>query len=114
VLLATSTCLSAAVNAFLLWRGLRRSGVYTPRAGWGALIGRVLVANAVMAGLLLALSQDLARWLSAPPLYRAFYLLALIAAGAAAYAAVLWLGGLRPAHLRNAAGGPPEGSGGGA
>ena len=41
VLLATSTCISAAVNAFLLWRGLRRSGVYMPRAGWGALIGRV-------------------------------------------------------------------------
>jgi putative peptidoglycan lipid II flippase len=88
------------VNAFLLWRGLRRSGVYMPRAGWGALIGRVLLANAVMAGLLLALSKDLARWLSAPPMYRAFYLLALIAAGAAAYAAVLWVSGLRTAHLR--------------
>jgi len=100
VLLATSTCISAAVNAFLLWRGLRRSGVYTPRAGWGALIGRVLLANAVMAGLMLALSKDLARWLSAPPMYRAFYLLALIAAGAAAYAAVLWVSGMRPAHLR--------------
>jgi hypothetical protein len=49
---------------------------------------------------LLALSKDLARWLSAPPMYRAFYLLALIAAGAAAYAAVLWVSGLRTAHLR--------------
>ena len=100
VLLATSTCLSAALNAFLLWRGLRASGVYQPRAGWGALLGRVLLANAVMAGALLALSQDLAQWLAEPPLHRAAHLAALIVAGAAAYAAVLWLAGLRPAHLR--------------
>jgi hypothetical protein len=33
-------------------------------------------------------------------MYRAFYLLALIAAGASAYAAVLWVSGLRTAHLR--------------
>lgn len=108
VLLATSTCLSAAVNAFLLWRGLRRSGVYVPQAGWGALLGRVVVANAVMAGLLLALSRDLAQWLAAPPLHRALYLLGFIALGATAYVAVLWLSGLRAAHLRNSAG-PPAG-----
>jgi putative peptidoglycan lipid II flippase len=100
VLLATSTCLSAALNAFLLWRGLRASGVYQPRAGWGALLGRVLLANAVMAGVLLALSHDLSKWLAEPPLHRALHLAGLILAGAAAYAAVLWLAGLRPAHLR--------------
>jgi putative peptidoglycan lipid II flippase len=100
VLLATSTCLSAALNAFLLWRGLRAAGVYQPRAGWGALLGRVLLANAVMAGVLLALSHDLSQWLAEPPLHRALHLAGLILAGAAAYAAVLWLAGLRPAHLR--------------
>ncbi len=33
VLIATSTCIGAAVNTFLLWRGLVREGVLTPSAG---------------------------------------------------------------------------------
>jgi len=102
VLLATSTCLSAAVNSTLLWRGLRREGVYVPSAGWGALLARVVLANAVMAAVLLWLAGDLSQWLQWNALQRTGRLALLIGIGFALYAATLFLGGLRLSHLRNA------------
>ena len=71
ILLATSTCVSAAVNTTLLWRGLARAGVYQARPGWRALIARVLFANAVMAALLIWLGGDLQSWLDDSPWHRA-------------------------------------------
>jgi putative peptidoglycan lipid II flippase len=104
ILIATSTCVAAAVNTTLLWRGLARAGVYKAQPGWGALLARIVFANAAMGGLLLWLSGDLAGWLAMPPLQRAGRLAACIAAGAATYFAALYLTGLRLRHLRNVAG----------
>ena len=104
ILLATSTCLSAAVNTALLWRGLVKQGVYQPRAGWGLLLIRILFANAVMAVLLIWLGNDLHDWLAATPWHRAGRLAFCIVAAAAAYFAALFLAGTRLRHLRNAAG----------
>ena len=92
--------MSAAINSLLLWRGLRRDGVYRPAPGWPLLLLRVLLANLAMAAALLALSPDLDRWLAAAPSARALGLAGCILAGALVYAAVLWVAGLRPAHLR--------------
>ncbi|MFM7432396.1 MAG: murein biosynthesis integral membrane protein MurJ [Gammaproteobacteria bacterium] len=100
VLLATSTCISAAVNSFLLLRGLRRDGVYRPAAGWQALLLRVLVANLAMALVLIWAAPALESWVAAPPALRALRLAGCIGAGAVVYAAVLWLLGLRPKDLR--------------
>jgi putative peptidoglycan lipid II flippase len=100
VLLATSTCVSAAVNTVLLWRGLVKQGVYKPQPGWGVLVTRVLFANAVMAALLLWLGGDLASWLAYAPLERATRLAGFIAAAAAVYFAALWLSGMRLAQMR--------------
>ena len=50
--LALATSLSATLNAFLLYRGLRREGVSQPEAGWPLLIRRGVLASAVMGGLL--------------------------------------------------------------
>ena len=100
VLLATSTCLSAALNSFLLWRGLRRDGVYHPSAGWGVLTLRVVAANATMAAALFALSPALDHWLASSPLDRAWQLAGCILIGVLAYALALGVLGLRPAHLR--------------
>ena len=47
ILLATSTCIAAAMNTALLWRGLVKQGVYKPRPGWGVLLTRIVFANAV-------------------------------------------------------------------
>jgi putative peptidoglycan lipid II flippase len=100
VLLATSTCLAAAVNTLLLWRGLVKTGVYRPRPGWSALLARILFANVAMAALLLWLAGDLEGWLATPPLARALKLAACIAAGAATYFAALFFSGLRLAQMR--------------
>ncbi len=104
ILIATSTCVSAAVNTTLLWRGLARAGVYHAQAGWGVLIARSLFANAAMAALLIWLGGDLQGWLTESPWYRAGRLAFCIVAGAATYFAALYLAGTRLRHVRNAAG----------
>jgi putative peptidoglycan lipid II flippase len=104
VVIATSTCISAAINATLLWRGLRRAGVYAARPGWGALLARVVLANAAMAAVLIWMGGDLQGWLSAPATERVGRLALCIAAGAATYFAALLLTGTRLRHLRNVAG----------
>jgi len=101
VLLATSTCISAAVNSFMLWRGLLRDGVYRPAAGWQTLLLRVLAGNGAMALVLLWLAPTLESWIAAAPAVRALRLAGCIGAGALVYAAVLAVLGLRPAHVRN-------------
>ena len=104
VLLATSTCISAAVNTFLLWRGLRRDGIYRPVQGWTPLLVRLALANLVMGALLWWMVGGLEAWLGAAPLERAWRLVQCIVAGGVAYFGVLALVGLRPAHLRNTGG----------
>jgi putative peptidoglycan lipid II flippase len=100
ILLATSTCVSAAINTTLLWRGLVKAGVYRPKPGWGVLIARILFANAVMAALLVFLSGDLASWLALPPLQRAARLAGCVVAAAVAYFAALYISGVRLAQMR--------------
>lgn len=102
VLLATSTCISAAVNTFLLWRGLRREGVYRPGPGWWRLLAQIGVASVIMGALLWWLGGDLAGWIAAGALERAARLALCVVAGAAAYFAVLFVVGVRPAQLRAA------------
>ncbi|MFZ9653779.1 MAG: murein biosynthesis integral membrane protein MurJ [Steroidobacteraceae bacterium] len=101
VLLATSTCISAAVNSTLLWRGLRRDGVYRPQPGWSSLLWRLAVANVCMALALWWFTGDLARWLATPPLQRALYLAVGVMFGVVVYGAALYATGVRPADLRN-------------
>jgi putative peptidoglycan lipid II flippase len=104
VLLATSTCISAAVNTFLLWRGLRRDGVYRPGPGWWRLLAQIGAASLAMAALLWWLAGDLASWVAAGAVERAGRLALCILAGAAAYFAALFVLGVRPAQLRAARG----------
>jgi len=110
VLLATSTCISAAVNTLLLWRGLRRAGVYRPEPGWKALLSRIFGANVAMTAALLWMVGDLPSWLAAGPWDRASRLALCIAAAATVYFGVLFVLGMRSAHLRHAT---PQTRGGG-
>lgn len=100
--LAMATSLGAFVNAGLLYRYLRRDGVYEPRAGWPRLAAQVALAGGTMAVFLAYAAGPLADWLSRSALDRAGNLALLIAAGAAVYFAVLFVTGLRPADLRSA------------
>ena len=100
VLLATSTCVSAAVNAALLWRGLRQQGVYQPAPGWWRLSLQVSLATLAMVAVILVLDGPLEAWVAASLSRRMAHLAVCIAAGMVVYAAVLWLLGLRPSALR--------------
>jgi putative peptidoglycan lipid II flippase len=98
-LLATSTSISAAVNTFLLWRGLRREGVYQPSPGWPKLVVRIVAANAVMAVVLWSLAGDLSSWMAADALHRAMRCALCVGAGALAYFATLFVLGMRYGDL---------------
>jgi putative peptidoglycan lipid II flippase len=49
--LSLSIGLGAMVNAFLLLRGLRKLGSYTPEAGWPLFLLRIVIASAAMGAL---------------------------------------------------------------
>ena len=108
--LALATSLAAFVNASLLYRGLRREGVYRPGPGWGGLILKVALASSVMAIAIADLAGPLDPWLAAAGVTRASWLFGCVLAGAAAYFATLALLGVRPADfragLRGKSGGP--------
>jgi putative peptidoglycan lipid II flippase len=108
VLLATSTCISAAVNSALLWRGLQREGVYKPAAGWARLLAQVTIANGAMVAVLLLVTPPIAVWLAHSPVERAGQLAATIAAAGTVYGAALWLAGMRLQQLRNRGGAEPS------
>ena len=93
--LALATSLSAFLNAFLLFRILRREGVYTPEAGWTKLMLQVLLANLSMAALLWWGASDLQTWFAWTGWQRAMQLLLWITAAAALYFAVLLLSGVK-------------------
>jgi putative peptidoglycan lipid II flippase len=98
--LALATSLSAYLNAALLYRGLRRQGVYQPGDGWSRMWLALVVGLLDMAVLLWFIVPPLAYWLAADVWSRAVALLAWIGAGAAVYFVSLGVLGLRPRHLR--------------
>ena len=97
--LALATSLAAFLNAGLLYRGLRRAGVYRPNPGWRGFGARVLAANLVMAAVLLALLPEAAQWSAWGAMSRGAELALIITAAASSYGLVLWLLGVRPRQL---------------
>jgi len=95
--LSLSIGLAALLNAGLLFVGLRRRGVYTPRPGWGAFAFRVVVACALLAAALVWAGHAI-DWigLRARPLERAGWMAAVLFGVATGYFAVLAALGLRP------------------
>ena len=102
VLLATSTCIGAALNTTMLWRGLYRAGVLQAAGDWGRFLLRVVLANAAMGALLVWLAGDLASWIALPAYARVLRLAGGVVAGALVYFAVLFAAGLRYRDLRPA------------
>lgn len=93
--LALSIGLAACLNAGLLYRGLRRHGIYTPQPGWSIFYLRLAAAMLAMGGALwfsMGETADWTRWSLAERLIR---LAAVVMAGAAAYFGALWLTGIR-------------------
>ncbi|HWM26951.1 MAG TPA: murein biosynthesis integral membrane protein MurJ [Woeseiaceae bacterium] len=98
--LALAISIAAIVNAWLLWRGLRRDGVVGLTHGWAVLLTRFLVANGAMAVCLVQMGRPLDWWLEASLSTRSMWLGLTIVAGAVVYFAALLVAGVRPAALR--------------
>ncbi len=98
--LALATSLSGLLNAWLLYRGLRRGHIYCPAPGWARLWVQVSVASAIMGAVLSFADRAPQVYEAASGGMRAAMLGAWIAAGLAVYATVMWLLGVRPEALR--------------
>ena len=97
--LAAATTCSSLLNAALLYRGLRRLGIYQPVAGWLRLGLQVFVAVAAMAAFLVWLESLSGDWLARPVAERVIWLAASVGGGAIVYFMVLFVAGLRPIQL---------------
>ncbi len=93
--LALATSLSSFINAVLLYRILRRDGIYRPGRGWLSLSLKVLLANGAMGAVLYWGAGDMQAWFAWGGWERVSQLGLWIAAGGATYFAVLWLSGVR-------------------
>jgi putative peptidoglycan lipid II flippase len=100
-LLAATNGVGALLNATLLYTGLVRRRILRPgQALGGFLLGRMLVASALMAGLLFWFGGEVEAWILAPKLLRIGWLASLVAGGVAVYFGVLWLLGVRIHQFR--------------
>jgi putative peptidoglycan lipid II flippase len=99
--IALATGLAGLANAALLWRALRRSGLYRPLPGWGRHLARLLTACVAMAFAVAALSWWIGDFAAREFAARWGLLLLTVAAGALAYGGALLALGWRPSQLRH-------------
>ncbi|WP_038053710.1 murein biosynthesis integral membrane protein MurJ [Thermomonas fusca] len=100
--IALATGLSGIINAWLLWRYLKRAGLMRPQPGWARFWMQLGLACAVMSAVVLGLRWQIGDWTAIDSLlHRALLLLAVIAAGGVSYLLVLLALGLRPRDLRH-------------
>ena len=93
--LALSISLAATLNASLLYYGLRQRQAFTPQSGWLLFSAKLLVALAVLAGVLWLTMGSRADWLNQNSLWRVSHLAMVMAAGMSAYFASLFAMGFR-------------------
>jgi putative peptidoglycan lipid II flippase len=98
--LALAISVAALLNAFLLYRGLRRDGVLRHGKGWASLLLRTAAANLVMTAVLGFLQRPLPWWLENSLFERITWLGVAILLAITAYFAVLFLLGMRTADFR--------------
>jgi putative peptidoglycan lipid II flippase len=94
--LALAIGLGACLNAGLLYRYLRRQGVYSPQPGWPVFLLKVAASVAFMAMVLFVTMGESGWWLSAPWQSKLPAIVGLVLLGAAAYAGCLLAFGMRP------------------
>ena len=100
--IALATALAGIFNAVLLWRFLRRTGLYQPQSGWGRFLLQLLLACVAMAAVVVLMRGWIGDWTALQGWrHRVGWLVVAIAAGAVAYGATLLVAGLRPRHLRH-------------
>lgn len=93
--LALTTALAAYVNAYLLYRGLRKQSIYTPSSVWPKLWLKYGLSNLVMVIVLLVMVYCWNQWLEWSTIDRILRLTVICIAGLGSYLACLWLMGIR-------------------
>jgi putative peptidoglycan lipid II flippase len=93
--LAFTTAMAAYVNAYLLYRGLRKSEVYNPASNWPKLWLRYGAANLAMVAVLLAFLFFWNLWSDWGVLERVLRLAVVCVVGFAVYLAALFAVGVR-------------------
>ncbi len=98
--LALAISVAALLNAWLLYRGLRRDGVVHHSPGWRTMLLKFLVANIGMVAALVLLMRPLGWWIEAGILDRVTWVLLETVVGAAVYFLTLFALGVRTSTLR--------------
>jgi len=93
--LALATAVSAYLNAYLLYRALRKENHYQPLSGWPILLVQILTACSVMTAVLIWLNEPINVWTQWDALSRVWHLSLYIAAGFISYLATLLLTGVK-------------------
>lgn len=93
--LALATGLASCLNAGLLYRGLRKRGVFQPQPGWTIFMLKLIAALAAMGVLLYWGLGTESNWFQGSSLTKVLHLSALVAGGIATYLGSLWLLGFR-------------------
>ncbi len=98
--LALSIGLAACLNAVLLYRGLRRQGIYAPQPGWPVFCAKLLLALGTLGATLIALSGNASDWLGFGAFERVARLSIIVVTAGGVYFATLWLTGFRLRDFR--------------
>ena len=98
--LALSIGLAALLNAGLLYRGLRKAQAYTPTAGWGGFLLRVMLALTVLGASLHFGMGSGSEWLAYGAGERAMRLCLLVGGGIVVYFLTLFMLGFRLRDFR--------------
>ncbi|MDP2808912.1 MAG: murein biosynthesis integral membrane protein MurJ [Rhodocyclaceae bacterium] len=99
--LALSIGLASCLNAALLYRGLRRRGVFVPTAGWAWFGARLMLGLAALGIVLWFAMGSEAAWLQLGTGGKLWRLTLLVAAGMLTYFGTLWLLGFRLKDFRH-------------
>ncbi len=98
--LALASASASYLNLSLLWRALKREGIYRAEPGWGRHLGRLAIACLVMSAVLWFGLQHWSDWASASAVSRAIRLGVLIIAGGGSFVVALFAAGFRLRDLR--------------
>ena len=93
--LAIATTMSATLNAWMLYRGLKQANIYHISINTKIFIGKLMLAASVMAAVVYQLSADFKVWLSMAFLEQIFQLVLCISVGCLTYFIMIFLLGIR-------------------
>lgn len=98
--LALATAMSASLNAFLLYRGLKLAGVYQLSTTSLIFLLKLVVASSLMAALLYWQTPTLAQWVQLSFTVQLWRLITLCGLAIVGYFLLLWLLGVRLRHFK--------------